>query len=159
VRARVTSIALASLLVAGLTGCTFTATQATQLVYDPSDGVGAGIGDVDIQNALLITEDGQRGGLVVSLINSGSRDVALKVSWESASGERVERNVNLAAGSSRTLGTDSDPIVLDDVDAAPGSLFPVYFQYGKNEGRELAVPVLTNELEEYSDLLPAEVAE
>jgi len=41
------------------------------------------------------------------------------------------------------------------LDIVPGSLLPVYFQYGDEEGKELLVPVLTNALESYSTLTPA----
>lgn len=158
-RARATSISLAALLLASLTGCAFTAPQATLLPYDPSDGFGTEVGDIEVENAILISEDGDRGNLIVSLINNGDQNVPLKVSWETASGERAERNVYLAAGASRTIGTDDNPMVFNNIDAPPGSLFPVYFQYGKFEGDELPVPVHTGELDAYSDLLPADVVE
>ena len=159
-RARATSTVLAAMaLCAGLTGCAFTAEQATQQPYDPSDGLSAVVGDVQIENAILISEDGDRGNLIASIINESDQNVALTVSWESASGERADRNVYLRAGASRTIGTDANPMVLGSIEAPPGSLFPVYFQYEDYEGRVIPGPVLTDALDEYSDLLPAEVIE
>ena len=152
-RSRATSILLAGLVVAGLTGCTFGAVQATRLDYDPSDGIGAEVGNVQVRNALLVTEDGETAALAVNLINPGVENVQLTVSWEAEAG-RVDRNVSLRAGSTQSLGADASPIVLSGVEAAPGSLFPVFFQYGDNEGQELMVPVLDGSLAEYAELVP-----
>ena len=152
-RSRATSLLLAGLVVAGLTGCTFGATQATRLDYDPSDGIGAEVGNVQVRNALLVTEDGETAALAVNLINSGDENVQLTVSWEAEAG-RVDRSVSLRAGSTQSLGADASPIVLSGVEAPPGSLFPVFFQYGDNEGQELMVPVLDGSLAEYADLVP-----
>ena len=151
--ARATSFVLAGLLMAGLTGCTFSAVQANQKFYDPSDGVGATVGDVDVRNALLISEDGETANFVVSFINSSSKSVTLNVSWEVGS-ERVDRRVSIDAGTSRSFGNSSEPIEFEGIDTAPGDLFPVYFQYGSNEGEELLVPVLDGALPEYADLVP-----
>jgi len=131
------------------------AVQATQLAYDPSDGIGTEVGDVQVRNALLISDDGETASLAVALVNSGDTNVQLTVSWEAESG-RAERNVSVPAGETVSLGAEEDVLELEGVDAQPGSNFPVYFQYGDEEGRELAVPVLDGSLEEYSDLVPGE---
>ena len=154
-RLRATSIVLAGLIAASLTGCTFGAVQATRLAYDPSDGIGAEVGDVQVRNALLVSDDGEVASLVVALVNSGETNVQLTVSWEAESG-RVERNVAVPAGETRSLGAETDAMVLEGVDAQPGSRFPVYFQYGDEEGEELGVPVLDGSLDEYADLVPTE---
>ncbi|MET3767705.1 hypothetical protein ABIB15_000367 [Marisediminicola sp. UYEF4] len=154
-RLRATSIVLAGLIAASLSGCTFGAVQATQLTYDPSDGIGAEVGDVQVRNALLLTEDGETAALVVALVNSGDTGVQLAVSWDAESG-RVERTVSVPAGETVSLGAEADVLALEGVDAQPGSLFPVYFQYGDEEGQELDVPVLDGALNEYADLVPGE---
>lgn len=156
-RLRATSIVLAAFIAASLSGCTFGAVQATQLAYDPSDGVGAEVGDVQVRNALLVSDDGKLASLAVALINPSDTNVQLTVSWEAESG-RDERTVSVPAGETLSLGTDDDAIVLVGVDAQPGSLFPVYFQYGEEEGQELGVPVLEGSLDEYADLVPSEPA-
>ena len=154
-RLRATSIVLAGLIAASLSGCTFGAVQATQLAYDPSDGIGAEVGDVKVRNALLLTENGETAALVVALVNSGDTGVQLAVSWDAQSG-RVERTVSVPAGETVSLGAEADVLTLESVDAQPGSLFPVYFQYGDEAGQELGVPVLDGALNEYADLVPSE---
>lgn len=152
-RSRSTAVAVAAVLIASLTGCTFGATQSTLQPYDPSDGIGTNVGDVQIRNALLISDDGEVATLSVNLINSGAQNVALQVSWESDTG-RTSENVSLDAGSTLSLGTPTNPLTLSGIDAAPGSLFPVYFQYGDIPGSEIRVPVLDGSLPEYADLVP-----
>lgn len=154
-RLRATSIVLAGLIAASLSGCTFGAVQATRLAYDPSDGIGAEVGDVQVRNALLVTEDGETAALVVALVNAGERRVQLAVSWDSESG-RVEESISVPAGETVSLGAEEDTLTLEGVDAQPGSLFPIYFQYGDEEGQELGVPVLDGALDEYAAFVPGE---
>jgi len=158
VRARATSILLAAAVVATASGCTFTAAQTNQLGYDPSDGFGAEVGDVAIRNALLITDDGETANLLINFINEGTRNVAVTTSWETADGRRVSRNVYLSAGTTRSYG-EGTRIILSGIDATVGSQFPVYFQYGDEEGTSIEVPVLDDTLAEYSDLLPGTPSE
>ena len=155
-RRRATSIVLPIALVVGLSGCTFTAPQTNQLAYDPSDGFGGSVGAVELRNVLLVTDAEQaEANLVMSAINSGDRSVRLVVSWENADGTQIDRNVYLKAGGARTFGEEPNQFVIGNVDADPGALFPVYFQYGNEPGEQLAVPVLDGTLPEYEDLVPA----
>src|SRR3712207_8194808 len=48
--------------------------------YDPSDGVSAEIGDLAVRNALLVTEEGERASLVVSVVNSDRKSTRLNSS-------------------------------------------------------------------------------
>lgn len=153
-RSRLTSILAAGALLVGLTGCTFTADQTVQTPYDPSDGVGTNVGDIDVRNVLLVTDDGETANLLVSLINTGPDDVEMAVSWETVAG-RVERTLPVASGTTESFGDSSNQLILQDLDAQPGSLFPIYFQYGSQEGRELRAPVLDGQLEEYRELVPS----
>ncbi len=150
---RATTIVLAGILAASLTGCTFNAVQATQKAYDPSDGFGTTIGNLEVRNAMLFTEDGEVANLAVALVNSGQQNLQVQVSWETEAG-RQSRNVYIPAGAVRSLGADNNQFLLQGIDAPAGSLFPVYFQYDTEPGEELPVPVLAGELTEYEDLVP-----
>lgn len=157
-RSRATSIALAAAIVIGLSGCSFTARQTVQAEYDPSDGFGTQVGDLEIENALIITDTaGDRGNLIASFVNNSSQNLQIVVSWQTESGDQRERNVYLSSGDSRTVGTASNPFIITDIDALPGTLFPIFFTYEGAEGDQLSVPVLENDLEAYAGLLPGEV--
>ena len=68
------SIILAGAVLIGTSGCVFITKQATLIQYDPSDGIGASVGNVEVRNALGIAgEDGDAISLMITLINTGDR--------------------------------------------------------------------------------------
>lgn len=154
------SALVAALLVTGLSGCNFFAEQRTLQQYDPSDGRGIDVGDIQVRNALLVTEDGTRATLVMSAINSGTETRTLGVQFASAARKaeagRLTLTLSLAPGETVSLG--SDPAVqevLEGITAPPGELFPLYFTTDGEEGKGLEVPVLEGALAEYAALIPS----
>jgi hypothetical protein len=156
VRARVVaSAALAALVAVVLAGCNFITPQATLKPYDASDGVSGKVGDIDLLNAFVISEDGVNGNLVLTALNHGGKSVTLAIQYES-DGEKVDLTVKVAGNGSTDLGgfNDSEQLYLSGIDTIPGGLLPVYFQYGDEPGHQLMVPVLDASLEQYGDLVP-----
>jgi hypothetical protein len=136
------SIILAGAVLVGTSGCVFITNKATLIQYDPSDGVGASVGNVEVRNALGIAgEDGHAISLMITLINSGDR--AAGVTLESVSGGE-ELLVRVGAGETVSLGNEpgGDQFVILNADVAAGDLLPVYVQYGSNEGVQMLVPVV-----------------
>jgi hypothetical protein len=152
-RRAVASVAVAALVLLGTSACNFVAPQATTDSYAPSDGTQTTVGDVKVLNAMLITEDGEEASLVASIINPTTSRVQLKVQYESGS-ERIDQKFTIGAGDVQKLGGDGMDLILRDIAAKPGDLFPVYLQYGDAEGKQLMVPVLDGTLPEYEALLP-----
>ncbi|MCS5732707.1 hypothetical protein [Herbiconiux daphne] len=159
-RARLAASVLVGALVAfGTAGCAFITPQATTEIVETSDGVNADLGDVSVRNATLISEDGATASLLVSFVNRSVSTKQVLVQYEDASsGERVTEKVFVDGNGAITSfgGADSEQIVLTNV-SQPGSLFPLYFQYGGEEGKQVMVPVLNTSLPEYSDLAPTPV--
>jgi hypothetical protein len=156
VRARVVaSAALAAVAALVLAGCNFVTPIATLNPYDPSDGVSTRIGDVDVLNALVISEDGESGNLVLSAVNTSDADVTLLVQYES-DGDRVDHEIEIDAHGRTDVGgfNDSEQLFLTGIDTAPGGLLSIYFQYGDEQGKQLGVPVLDASLPQYGDLTP-----
>lgn len=148
------SVLLAAGLLVGTAGCNLVAPQATTKHYDASDGVSANLGGVDVRNAVIISDDGELGNLVVTLVNTTDESARVTVQYES-DGEDATETVTLDANSSTPFGLpDGETITLVDMGTQPGALLPVYFQSGDTDGRELLVPVLTTQLPEYSTLAP-----
>ncbi|WP_022886080.1 hypothetical protein [Glaciibacter superstes] len=154
-RTRIAAIVVvAAGIVLGTSGCNLLAPQATSLHYDASDGVNGSVGDVDVRNAVLVSNDDGDANLIVTFVNTGDSAHNLNVQY-TAEGEKIDQSFNVKANSSITLGTDDAPSVIVEAEAAvAGSLFPVYFQYGNETGLELLVPVLDGTLAEYSTLVP-----
>jgi hypothetical protein len=127
--------------------------QATTEAYTPSDGIAANVGDLDVRNVLIVSDDGSDGNLIMTVVNTGEEDASLGVQFGEGDGETLV--VEVEAGESLVLGgDDEDPLLLEDIDTEPGSFLPVYFQYGNAEGVEKLVPVLDSSLPEYSPFAP-----
>lgn len=138
------SAILVALLAAGTTGCTFITPQVTTMAYDPSDGIGTTLGDIRVNNALLVTEDGQSASLVISLHNPTDFGVQVSVQYEDATQSKVNDSVFVNSRSVVSLGASGpSSVVLTGIDAPAGSLFPVFLQYGDVTGEQLWLPVLT----------------
>ena len=154
-RARVAASAgLAALVAIALAGCNFITPQSTLVPYDSSDGVSVRVGDIDVLNAVVLSDDGVSGNLVFSALNTGDDDVELTVQYES-SGDKVTLDVDVEAGTTGQFGFgDGGQLFLADIDTKPGALLAIYFQYGDVQGRQLLVPVLDGALEEYAPFLP-----
>jgi hypothetical protein len=150
----VASVAVAALVLLGTTACNFIAPQVTMKPYSPSDGTGTTVGDVKVLNAIVLTEDGEQANLLASVVNDSTSRVQLKLQYESGA-DKVDKRFTIGAGESQSIGTaDGLDITLENIDAKPGDLFPVYLQYGNVEGKQLLVPVLDGTLAEYSEYLP-----
>jgi hypothetical protein len=155
VRGRIAaSIVLAASVALGIAGCDFIAPQATTKHYDASDGVSGNVGDIAVRNALLITRDGTPANLVVTLVNTGDKShrVLVESTQNSSKGGQY---VTVEPGQSLKVGSSKHPrVVFTKIDAKPGTLHKVFFQYGSQTGLQLLVPVLTGKLDSYSTLTP-----
>ncbi|WP_104192042.1 hypothetical protein [Cryobacterium sp. Y82] len=154
-RARIAaSVVLAAGILLGTSACGFFAAPATSIAYNASDGVSGEVGEIHIRNAMLFSTDGELANLVVSVVNPTDSVQSLLVQYESSTG-KVSQNVPVEPNTTVTFGTDgAASVVLENMDSQPGSLFPVFFQYGEETGIELLLPVLTGFQEEYDGLLP-----
>lgn len=150
------ALGLAATIGLGTTGCTFLTPTATLNQYNPSDGVNASVGDVDIRNAVaIINGDGHAINLLITLVNtstSGSAKVNLQ--YES-SGTKVTITKSVLAGQALQFGTEEQgQIIILSPGVRAGELLPVYVQYGDEPGKQLLVPVLDGSQAEYEGLVP-----
>jgi hypothetical protein len=145
---------LAALVAIVLAGCNFVTPNATLKPYDPSDGVSTRVGDVDILNVMVLSEDGVSGNLIFSALNSSGDEIDLTAQYESL-GDKTDLTFPLTERGLSDFGFgDGEQVFLTAIDAKPGSTIPIYFQYGEAQGRELQVPVLDGSLEQYTPFLP-----
>jgi hypothetical protein len=150
VKARLAASAVLALgLAIGATGCSMVTYQATTEHYDASDGVSVSIGDLDLRNILVVSDDGEDGNLVMTVVNTGDDDQTLQI--EPAGADILELEV--PAHESVVLGSEEvEPLLLEGIDAEVGGLTPIYFHYAGEEGVEKQVPVLDGRL--YEGLAP-----
>jgi hypothetical protein len=153
VKARLAASAVLAVgLVLGASGCSMLTYQATTEHYDASDGVSVNVGDLDVRNILVVSDDGEDGNLVLTVVNTGEDDAELGVQVGEGGSEPLI--IEVEAGATVSLGGDEEPLLLEGIDTQPGALLPIFFQYGTAEGIEKLVPVLDGRLSEYSDLAP-----
>lgn len=152
------SALIAGALLVGTAGCTFITPTATLNQYDPSDGIGASVGELKVRNVLAISNDDNSAvSLMVTIINASSSSGSLRLQYESADGERVDISKPISSNEVKSYGTevDGDTIIISDAGVLAGQLLPIYFQYGNASGTELFVPVIAGDNAVYSDLAPA----
>lgn len=147
------SVVLAAGILIGTSACNLIAPQATLIRYDASDGVGGMVGSIAIRNTLLISQGKGAANLVTNLVNEGADPVTMTIQYTSQ-GSKVNETVSIKGHETLAVGTDGPTITMRNVDAQPGSLFPVYFQYGNETGVQLLTPVLTGALDQYATLTP-----
>ncbi|WP_223691586.1 hypothetical protein [Leifsonia poae] len=155
------SVVLALAVAFGTAGCGFIAPQATTKHYDASDGVSGNVGQIDVRNAMIITnaKNGTVGNLVVTLVNNDSKSHRLGI--EAGGDPTSTQYVTVKPGQVLQLGehpkSTENTVLLPNFSALPGSLFSVYFQYADYTGVNLSVPVLDGQLAEYKNLVPPEI--
>ncbi|MCU1415695.1 MAG: hypothetical protein JWN80_3035 [Microbacteriaceae bacterium] len=157
-RARIAaSVVLAAGLLLGTSGCAFFSPQSTLLHYDPSDGVGTSVGSVDVRNAFLLTQDGERASMLINFINDGTSAVDLTVQYTLKPGGKTTTTIHLKPGQVKTFGkTETDQFILQGIDKKPGQLYAVWFQYGDHTGSQLLLPILDGTWSQYKGLLPTD---
>jgi hypothetical protein len=150
------SIALAAALLVGTSACTLVSVNGTLVEYQPSDGAGASVGDIQVRNVLGLSEDGKDVALVLSLVNEGQKSQTVTLQYENADGKKVDTAFVVPAGEALEIGHSADDqFVLRGVDVIVGSRIDVHFSLGGGgAAKTVQVPVLDGTQVEYSDLLP-----
>lgn len=155
-------IAISAILAIGLalgaSGCNLIQPQATTRHYDASDGIGVDVGDIQLRNLILISDDGQSASLLMSAINTTGSDVNLHIQFLSK-GTMVDGQLAIPSSQAPTAwgASKENKIIFEGINSQPGSLLKVYFQYGDSDGKTALVPVLTTGQPEYDGLEPSTV--
>lgn len=150
----VASLAISAAVIVGATGCSMISPVATQIQYSASDGVNVpGDGPVLVRNALIVAnEDGTVGNFVAALVNDTQETASITIEVEGL----APATVKVKPGNPVSLGAGAEPLLLEGLDAMPGTTIAVYFQTGDAEGQLVQVPVLDGSLAQYADLVPSE---
>ncbi|GAB2834842.1 DNA modification methylase [Microbacterium insulae] len=150
------SIAVATALVLGTTGCSMISPQATTIEYSAAEGVNVyDSGPLDVRNAFIVaTDDGAVGNLVAAIVNDTDESHTLRIELgEGSSAQSFEQTV--PARTTVSLGADGeDPILVEGLYTPPGADIPGYFQSGDGDGTLISVPVLDGELPYLAPLVP-----
>ncbi|CAM5788849.1 hypothetical protein [Cellulomonas persica] len=153
-----------------LAGCSATNPIETSKPYDPSDGIGATLGDVRASNLMIVSEGvGKPGVLLGAFTNDGDEDVTLTIAFggvdaaEGAEPSADPASIDLPAGETVLLSNAVDGgdlqvvnerVAVTATPAAPGDLAAIAVSSDVSGGTTLRVPVLDGTLPDYASVLP-----
>jgi hypothetical protein len=157
------SIAVTAMATLALAGCQFVTPQQTARSYTPSDGVNGDAGDIQVRNAFVIDGTGDTASVIGVLANTSQAQTSVTLQWTGTGGPQT-RSLQVPAGGLLSMSTDptkvdasvpgdSSAVVLDGVDATPGSLLRVTFSTSDGSAN-LQLPVLTGSFPDYATLVP-----
>lgn len=136
------AIALASTVLIGTAGCSFSHNVTSLQSYAPSDGVQADAGKLGLRNAFVLTANGKT-ALFASLVNSGIEDINARIQYDDpTSGAKNNIDFPVFAGEKLDLGYNGIPAVILNLPTLPGKTVGIYL-LGAGKGTTLIeVPVL-----------------
>jgi len=153
VKARVAaSIVLAFGLTLGMSGCSLITTQDTLNIKESSVGVSGSVGQVDVRNAVLITNgsNGTVGNLVTTFVNNEDKPHRVQVQHGS-----TNEYVTVPAYGVKKIGGEGETRVqFSNLGVKPGGLTDVFFTYSTETGVRLRVPVLASTFPGFADYAP-----
>ena len=156
-------IAATAVLAVGLAlataGCTFLAPQATLIKYNPSDGISANVGDLQLRNVFVVAPKGTDANLVGVFINTSKKAEQVELQYTThVSGKAVvtETLVDMTAGEVISFGNPHvKQLVFRKADVPAGALLKIFVQYGTVSGKNIQLPVLTGTQTYYKGLAPS----
>jgi hypothetical protein len=153
-RRLIASLAIGGALVLTTTGCSMISPQATTISYSAAEGTNVhDAGPIEVRNAQIIAnEDGSEGNFVAALINATEDSHTLNVEFGE---DGPTLTVRVPANTTVSLGSEEDePLLVEDLDALPGTDVTTFFQSGDSEGAIASVPVLDGTLDYLAPLAP-----
>jgi hypothetical protein len=126
--------------------------------YDPSDGVSANVGDLQVRNLFVVSSKGVNGNVVGAFINTSDSAKTVIVEYPSkSSGSTTTAHAafRIKAGEVISFGTPGvKQLLLEKTGVKPGALIDIYFQAGSSSGKKVQVPVLDASQSSYRTLKP-----
>jgi len=148
------SVAIGGALVLTTTGCSMISPQATTIGYSAAEGTNVhGAGPIEVRNAQIVAnDDGSEGNFVAALINQTEDTHTLNIEFGEGG---PSLSVRVPANTTVSLGSEEDePLLVEDLDALPGTDITTFFQSGDSEGALVSVPVLDGSLSYLAPLAP-----
>jgi len=141
-----------ALAVAGLTACSVTNQQTTQLEYQPADGEQVDLGGVGVYSMLLIAASAEEpGNLIARVVNSTGEPQTVTLVGTGAAA--FETEVEVEPNETLDVGPEGEQVLVEPAGEIPGRLVPVVVSVGE-ETEEVTIPVLDGTFEYYADLVP-----
>lgn len=135
-----------------LAGCSYVNPITTQQYYAASDGVHLNIDDIEAQNLILFTSGaGEPAALVGTLVNRGTDDIELRVSFDGETATVVAA----PAGTSVALSPLDGVEVPGISPVLPGQVTEVGFATDRDGYFSMNIPVMDGTLPQYTAIVDA----
>lgn len=148
-----TTIALASALLAGTAGCGLLVPTATMKEYSAGDGLNIAVGDLKFRNVVIITDASGDASLIGTIVNPTTTVQFVTAEFRGDTAFDVTLVAN--EGLTKVGLADGYPIIVRGLGLSAGQYLDVYFQYGDQDGAVLSVPVLDASNPLYSTYSPS----
>lgn len=132
--------AVAAALLLGTTGCGLFVPSATLKPYSASDGLNVTVGDLELRNVLVITDESGDASLVATVVNNTTN--VQYVTAQIQSSTPGELTFTAVEGLTKLGLADGNPQIMRGTGLEAGQYVEIYFQYGGQDGVTAAIPVL-----------------
>jgi len=142
VRKALSAIALASTVLIGTTGCSFSHNVTSLQSYAPSDGVQSDAGKLALRNAFVLAVNGKT-ALFASIVNSGIKDIDATIQYDDPS-TATKKSIFFPVLTHEKLDigyNGNGPIILD-LPAVAGANIGIYLLGDGEVSKLIEVPVL-----------------
>jgi hypothetical protein len=132
-----------------LSGCALFSPMATEIPYNPGDGVGVSIGDVEVRDLIVIgTEEGAAATVSAYVVNNSADEVTVGFQAEGASPATVDVPPNSAL---QVSPPGERGLTIDSLPVAPGAVLPLAVQVGDNPPAQVGTPTVSTSTALYTD--------
>lgn len=141
----VSSLVLAVGVALTAASCGFFVPQATEISYDPDNGVSANVGDLELRNITVLrsADTGDLGNVVFGAVNKSNQDIELTISLRATETSAATSSVTVTIKPGYTsFGSSNSDQVLLSPGPTLGTLAQLFFVYGAETGDLVDVPVL-----------------
>jgi len=148
-RSRLSVLALSATLTAGLAGCSVVSPIMTAEDYEAGDGTMIVIDRVRALNLMIVTEaEGESGILLGAVSNRDNTDHTVAISLDG-----IDVFSDTVTAETTFLLEEGEPVIVDSVPGAPGSMVDVAFSVSGAGSQTESVPVVDGTLPGYAEVL------
>jgi hypothetical protein len=150
---KIATVAIATSLMLGTTGCTFVSPIASRIEYAPSDGSQVTLKHIDARNFIYLSDGEGNHGLFGSLVNRDLTSTSVKLQYTDATtSEKKEAFFTLLPSQKLDFGYNGSSALDFDLGGKPGQVVTVFVVADGEAGQGMNVPVLDGTLPEYAEL-------
>lgn len=137
-----------------LSGCAVFSPMATEIPYDPGDGVSVTVDAVEVRDIIVIgTEEGAEATISAYLVNNSAEEVTVTFLAEGASPATIDVPANTALQASPPGDAG---LTIDSLPVAPGAVVPMQVQVNEGAPAVVNAPTVSTDVPLYTEFSPSD---